>query len=84
MTTHTAWIVLNFSLAICVLSFGVGRVRRVGQGARRAANRIAVTFGVFALSAGYIWIEVGPEVDRRLAAESYPMVIQQPPREQDV
>jgi hypothetical protein len=76
--------VLNFSLAVCTLSVVVGRVQRFGLAVRRAANRIAVTFGVFALAAGYIWIEVGPEVDRRLAAESYPMVIQQPPHEQDV
>jgi len=84
MTTHTAWVVLNFSLVVCTLSLGVGRVRRLGLGVRRAANRIAVTFGVFALTAGYVWLELGPEVDRRLAAEANPTVIQPPPREQDV
>lgn len=84
MATHTAWVVLNFSLVVCALSLGVGRVRRLRQGVRRAANRIAVTFGVFALAAGYVWLEVGPEVDRRLAAEANPTLIQPPPREQDV
>jgi hypothetical protein len=84
MTTHAAWIALNFSLVVCALSLGVGRVRGLGRGGRRTANRIAATFGVFALAAGYIWLEVGPAVDRRLAADHHPTVIPPPPREQDV
>jgi hypothetical protein len=84
MTTHAAWIVLNFSLVVCALSLGVARVRRLGRRARRAAHRIAVTFGVFALAAGYIWLEVGPAFDRRLAADQHPTILKPPPREQDV
>jgi hypothetical protein len=34
---------------------------------RQVAHRIAVTFGVFAVAAGYVWLDLGPDVDARLA-----------------
>jgi drug/metabolite transporter (DMT)-like permease len=35
---------------------------------RQIAHRIAVTFGVFAVAAGYVWLDLGPDLDARLAA----------------
>ena len=59
MTTHTAWIVLEFCLVVCALALALRQVRRFNPTARRTATRIAVTFGVFALAAGYVWLEIG-------------------------
>ena len=39
---------------------------------RQVAHRIAVTFGVFALAAGYVWLDLGPDLEARLAAHDRP------------
>jgi hypothetical protein len=41
---------------------------------RQAAHRIAVTFGVFALAAGYVWLDLGPDLDARLAQHDQPLL----------
>jgi hypothetical protein len=58
-------------------------LRRRGE-ARRVAQRIGVTFAVFAFAAGYVWLEVGPELDHRLRAQDRPLLARPGPQEQDV
>jgi hypothetical protein len=41
---------------------------------RQVAHRIAVTFGVFAVAAGYVWLDVGPDLDARLARHDQPLL----------
>ena len=42
---------------------------------RQVAHRIAVAFGVLAVAAGYVWLDVGPELDeRRLVRHDRPPV----------
>jgi apolipoprotein N-acyltransferase len=41
---------------------------------RQAAHRIAVTFGVFGVAAGYVWLDVGPDIDARLAHHDRPLL----------
>ena len=84
MTTHTAWIVLEFCLVVCALALALRQVRRFNPTARRTATRIAVTFGVFALAAGYVWLEIGPHVDQRLTVQTDRPLISPPPQQQDV
>jgi predicted acyltransferase len=43
---------------------------------RQVAHRIAVTFGVFAVAAGYVWLDVGPDLDERLARRDQPLLAQ--------
>jgi apolipoprotein N-acyltransferase len=41
---------------------------------RQVAHRIAVTFGVFAVAGGYVWLDLGPDLDARLAAHDRPLL----------
>ena len=41
---------------------------------RQVAHRIAVTFGVFAVAAGYVWLDLGPDLDARLARYDQPLL----------
>ena len=51
---------------------------------RQVAHRIAVTFGVFAVAAGYVWLDVGPDLDARLAHHDRPLLANPDPRPIDV
>ena len=49
---------------------------------REVAQRIALTFGVFAVAAGYVWLDLGPNLDARLARYDQPLLAE--PRPVDV
>ena len=39
----------------------------------QAAQRIAVLFAVFAVASGYVWLDLGPDLDARLAQHDQPL-----------
>ena len=41
---------------------------------RQVAHRIAITFAVFAVAGGYVWLALGPEIDGRLATSFAPLL----------
>jgi hypothetical protein len=47
---------------------------------RQVAHRIAVTFGVFAVAAGYVWLDLGPGLDARTARQDRPLLAAPDPR----
>jgi hypothetical protein len=55
-----------------------------GSSAEPVATRIAITFAVFALAAGYIWLELGPDLDGRFAHRDRPLVAEPGPQPVDV
>ena len=84
MTTTIAHTLTLFSAAIVLLAAaGWALLRRRGE-ARRVAQRIGVTFAVFAFAAGYVWLEAGPELDHRLQARERPLLAQPGLQEQEV
>lgn len=84
MTTTIAHTLALFSTAVVLLAaVAWALLRRRGE-ARRAAQRIGVTFAVFALAAGYVWLEVGPDLDHRLQAQDRPLMGRSGLQEQEV
>ena len=72
MTTTIAHTLALFSTAVALLAaVAFALLRRRGE-AQRVARRIGVTFAVFGLAAGYVWLEVGPDLDHRLQARDGP------------
>ena len=51
---------------------------------RQVAHRIAVTFAVFAVAAGYVWLDIGPDLDARLARHDQPLLAGPDPQPIDV
>ncbi len=75
MITAIAQTVTLFCL-IVVLSAALSWLwaRWRGSSAEQVATRIAITFGVFALAAGYVWLDLGPGLDGRLDHRDRPLV----------
>ena len=84
MTTTIAHTLTLFSTAVVLLAAVAWALLRGRGEARRAAQRIAVTFAVFALAAGYVWLEVGPNLDYRLQVQDRPLLGGSGPQEQEV
>ncbi len=84
MITHTAFTILGFSVAVVACALLACVLTRRGSGPRRAAVRLAVMFGVFALAAGYVWLELGPEIDHRLEVRDHPLLLRPMPDEMEV
>jgi hypothetical protein len=84
MTTVTAYLMTLFSGAVVLLAAIAWALLRRRREARKVAFRIGVTFAVFALAAGYVWLEVGPALDHRLEARERPLLPRSPPPAQDV
>ncbi len=83
MITQLALTILQFTGLVAALAILARLVSRLGTEPRRAATRVAVMFGVFALAAGYVWLELGPEVDFRLRHHHDPLALQPPPHEME-
>jgi hypothetical protein len=84
MTTTIAYTLTCFSGNVVLLAALAWLLLPRRREARRVAQRIAVTFGVFALAAGYVWLELGPDLDHRLQAHGRPLLPDQTVRELDV
>jgi hypothetical protein len=84
MTTAIAYSLTLFSTAVLLLATTGWALLRRRDEARRAAQRITVTFAVFAIAAGYVWLEVGPDLDHRLQAWDQPLLARPAPQEQEV
>ena len=85
MITTIAYTLTLFSTAVLLLAIVAwGLLRRRRGEARQAAQRITVTFAVFALATGYVWLEVGPDLDYRLQAWDQPLLARPAPQEQEV
>lgn len=84
MITTIAYTLTLFTTAVLLLgAVAWALLRRRGE-ARQAAQRITVTFAVFALATGYVWLEVGPDLDYRLQAWDQPLLARPAPQEQEV
>ena len=84
MTTAIAYTLTLFSTAVLLLAVvALALLRRRGE-ARRAAQRITATFAVFAFAAGYVWLEVAPDLDHRLQVWDQPLLARPAPQEQEV
>lgn len=74
MVTTAALMVMLYSGAVALL----GAVLRLfaGHGSRYRAMglRLIVLFGVFAAAGCYVWVDLGPTVDARLASETRPAI----------
>ncbi len=84
MTTATAYLITLLASAVVLLAAAAWALLRRRREARETAFRIGVTFAVFALAAGYVWLEVGPKLDHRLEARERPLLPRSPPPAQDV
>jgi hypothetical protein len=84
MTTTIAYTLTVFSSAVVLLAALGWLLLRRRREARRTAVRIGVTFAVFALAAGYVWLELGPDLDQQLQARGRPHLPDQAARELDV
>ena len=84
MTTTIAYTLTSFSAAVVLLAAVSWLLLRRCREARKAALRIGVTFGVFAVAAGYVWLEVGPNLDHRLEVRERPLLANPAPREVEV
>ena len=84
MITPIAQTLTLFCTVVVVLAAAtwVATLRR--HTPRQVAHRIAVTFGVFAVAAGYVWLAVGPDLDARLAQRDRPLLAQPVPGPFDV
>ena len=84
MITTIAYTLTLFTTAVLLLAvIAWALLRRRGE-ARQAALRITVTFAVFALATGYVWLEVAPDLDYQLQAWDQPLLARPAPKEQDV
>ena len=84
MITTIAYTLTLFTTAVLLLAgMAWALLRRRGE-ARQAAQRITVTFAVFALGAGYVWLEIAPDLDHRLQAWDEPLMARPAPKEQEV
>ena len=84
MITTIAYTLTLFTTAVLLLATVTWVLLRRRGEARRAAERITVTFAVFAFAAGYVWLEVGPDLDHRLQAWDQPLLARPAPQEQEV
>jgi hypothetical protein len=85
MTTTIAQTLTLFSAAVMLLAAAAWTLLRRRAEARRVAQRIGVTFAVFGLAAGYVWLELGPDLDHRLLTRERPLLAQPgSPQEQEV
>ena len=84
MLTQLAFTVLQFSLAVVAWALLIRVFCRRGSEVGRAAVRVAVLFGVFAVAAGYVWLTLGPEIDHRLQVRDRPLLLKPAPFEMEV
>ena len=68
MITGAAIAAVQYSASILFCAILVRLLVRRPAQVRALATRIATVFGVICLAALYVWLEVGPEIDARLAA----------------
>lgn len=47
---------------------------------RSLTARLLAVFGIFAIAAGYVWIDLGPRIDHRIALQNQPLLFPTPPR----
>jgi hypothetical protein len=74
MITAIAQTLTLFCTVVVVLAAATWVATLKRHTPRQAAHRIAVTFGVFALAAGYVWFDLGPDLDARLAQHDQPLL----------
>jgi hypothetical protein len=67
---------LTLFCTVIVMAAASGWLLAYARGFRGApaAQRIAVLFAVFALAAGYVWLDLGPEIDGRMATHFAPLL----------
>jgi hypothetical protein len=46
---------------------------------RSLALRLIAVFGIFAVAAGYVWLDLGPQIDQRIALHDQPLLLPAPP-----
>lgn len=64
MITTVAFYLLIYCAGVLLLA---GGLRLLGRRFRGLTRRMVAVFGVFALTAAYVWIDLGPEVDHLIA-----------------
>ena len=69
MVTGAAIAVVQYSASVLFCAILIRLLLRP-PALRAVATRVAVFFGVISVAAVYVWLELGPEVDARLAAET--------------
>jgi hypothetical protein len=84
MITHLAFVTLQFSATVVAFALVAFVLSRRGSELRRAATRMAVVFGVFALAAGHVWLKLGPEIDYRFEVRDWPLLLKPEPFEMEV
>jgi len=77
-----------YLLLYCASVFGGGLVLRLcarwRPKMRPLAIRLIAVFGIFALGAGYVWLDLGPEIDQRIALQDQPLLLPEPPRQIEI
>jgi hypothetical protein len=63
MVTAIAFSVLCYSLVVGLAGLATWLLGLRFAALRRAGARITLTFAVFAIAAGYVWLELGPHLD---------------------
>lgn len=81
MITTVAFYILLYSGGVLLLAAGL---RLLGRRFRGLATRIAAVFGIFALAAAYVWVDLGPEIDHQLASHDQPLIVPQGPRQIEI
>ena len=74
MITSTAMNVTLFSTAIVALAVMVRLLAARRPLIRAISGRLLALFGMFALAGLYVWLALGPELDRRLAQAPVPVI----------
>lgn len=83
MITYAAFATLQFSALVAVFALLARMLTRPGSELRRTAVGVAVMFAVFAATAAYVWLALGPEIDHRLEVRDQPFLFNPPPAEME-
>lgn len=74
MITTAAMNVTLLSAAVVVFAIALRLIAAARPAARGLSARLLALFGTFALAALYVWLALGPELDRRLVQAPLPVI----------
>jgi len=80
MVTTIAYYLLLYCAGVLGGALALRLCARRRPRMRALTARIFAVFGIFALAAGYVWLDLGPKIDHRIAVHDQPLVLPTPPR----
>lgn len=75
MVTTIAFHLLTYCLGVFGGALMVRLCARRRPGVRSLTARLIAIFGIFAIAAAYVWLELGPEIDHFTALRNQPLLL---------